>query len=255
MPVTIAPDPALTTTAANAAAPRENVPRSAAAFLAMMAALVVLKVLIDLWFPSAFASPQQAQFYSWPALGLFTVAGLAGTWFASRTGFPETWSPDVALKDRLVLPVAVGLALGAVAILVDSLSGVSAIVAQQLHIPTIQIRFPASALIYPGGALLSNIFTFLVPIPLLMWFTGLTLRGRWERERFWVIGTLCALIEPAGDFGLTGHPGLVAITFAQDFALNLAQVVSFRRAGFASSVVLRVAFYLVWHVMWGAIRG
>ena len=75
MPATIAPDPALTTTAANAAAPRENVPRSAAAFLAMMAALVVLKVLIDLWFPSAFASPQQAQFYSWPALGLFTVAG------------------------------------------------------------------------------------------------------------------------------------------------------------------------------------
>ena len=255
MPATIAPNPALTTAPTTRAAPRGNAPRSAAAFLAMVAALVVIKVVTDLWFPDAFASRQQAQVYSWPVLGILTVLGLVGTWFAERTGFPETWSPDIALKDRLVLPVAAGLAFGALAILVDSLTGWSAIAAKQLNIPTIQIHFPASAIIYPGGALISNIITYLVPIPLLMWIAGFAMKGRWERERFWVIGTLCALIEPMGDFGLAGHPGIVAITFAQDFALNLAQVVSFRRAGFASSVVLRAAFYLVWHVLWGAIRG
>ena len=254
MPVTIAPDPALTTTSTTPAAPRENVPRSAAAFLAMMAALVVLKLAIDRWFPGAFASPQQAKLYSWMALGILTVTGLIATWCASRTGFPETWDPEVPLTHRLVLPIAVGLALGALAILVDDLTGWTVIVAKQLNIPTIQIRYPASALIYPGGALISNIVTY-AWIPILMWLAGLATRGRWERERFWVFGTLCALIEPIGDFGLVGHPGIVAVTFAQDFALNIAQVYTFRRAGFASSVVLRVAFYLVWHVMWGAIRG
>jgi len=254
VPDTIARDPALTTTAASPAASPVNVPRSAAAFLAMMAALVVIKVLTDRWFPDAFASRQQAQVYSWMVLGALTALGLIGTWFAARTGFPETWSPDIPLKDRLVVPVAAGLAFGALAILVDSLTGWSAIAAKQLSIPSIQIRFPASALIYPGGALISNIITYLVPLPLVMWIAGLVTRGRWERERFWVVGTLCALIEPMGDLGLSGHPGIVALTFAQDLALNLAQVYSFRRAGFASSVALRAAFYLVWHVLWGVLR-
>ena len=256
MPVTIAPDPALTRTSTTPAAPRENVPRSAAAFLAMMAALVVIKIIVARFFPNAFVSPSQATVFSWPWIASLTAVGLVGTWFASRAVFPETSSSEVPIKDRLVLPIAAGLSLGALAILVDSLTGWSAIAAAELKIPTIQIRFPGSLVIYPGAAIIVDVIYYLVPLPLLLWVVQLALRGRWERASFWTIGTLCALIEPVTqDLGLSGHPGIVAITFAQDLALNLAQVYTFRRAGFASCVIVRVAFSLVWHVMWGAIRG
>lgn len=235
---------------------RENVPRSAAAFLAMIAVLVVIKILIGRFFAGAFVSPAQATVFSWPWIGSITVLGLVGTWFASRTGFPETWSPEIPLKDRLYFPIAAGIALGAIAILVDALTGWSALAARELNIPTIQIRFPGSLVIYPGAALIVNCIYYLVPLPLLLWLTMLATRGRWERESFWIIGTICALLEPLSqDLGMHGHPGVMVLTFAQDLALNLAQVFSFRRAGFASCVLLRVAFYLVWHVLWGALRG
>ncbi|HEY3119359.1 MAG TPA: hypothetical protein VGL15_01960 [Vicinamibacteria bacterium] len=39
--------------------------------------------------------------------------------------------------------------------------------------------------------------------------------------------------------------------FAQDHALNLVQAWVFRRAGFLASILVRVAFYLIWHVLWG----
>jgi hypothetical protein len=255
VPATIAPDPALTTTAAPPAVSRGNVPRSAAAFLAMMAALVVIKMIVARFFADAFVSPAQAIVFSWPWIGGITVLGLAGTWCASRTGFPETWSPDIPLKDRLAFPIAAGIALGALAILVDALTGWSALAAQELKIPTIQIRFPGSLVIYPGAAIIVNSIYYLVLLAIPLWLVMLVTRGRWQREAFVVVGVLSALLEPLSqDLGMRSHPGIAAITFAQDFALNLAQVFSFRRAGFASSVVLRVAFYLVWHVLWGALR-
>ena len=48
-----------------------------------------------------------------------------------------------------------------------------------------------------------------------------------------------------------GHAAARWVEFGQDYLLNLVQVWSYRRAGWVSAVVLRVAFYLVWHVLWG----
>ena len=46
----------------------------------------------------------------------------------------------------------------------------------------------------------------------------------------------------------------MAAVFAQDYALNFAQAWFFRKRGFLAAIVVRVAFYLVWHVLWG-LRG
>ena len=249
-------DPALAAASSPPGHARPNVPRSAASFLAMMAGLVVIKIVVARWMPGAFASPSQALVFSWLWIGSLTALGLVGVWFASRTGFPETWDPAVPLRDRLLLPIVAGVILGAIAMVVDAATGWSALVAQQMHLPSIHIAFPASLFIYPGGALIVNILYYLVPIPLLLWIVSLITRGRWAQQAFWVVGVCAALIEPLSqDFGLPGHPGIMAVTFAQDLALNLAQVAAFRRAGFGASVVLRVSFYLIWHLVWGALRG
>jgi hypothetical protein len=38
--------------------------------------------------------------------------------------------------------------------------------------------------------------------------------------------------------------------FVQDYALNLGQATLFRKYGFLAAIVMRVAFYLVWHILY-----
>jgi len=112
-------------------------------------------------------------------------------------------------------------------------------------------------LIYPGGAVIVEVVYRLLTIPLLLW--GLTALRPLERHTtllFWMLAGLTALIEPLGDLELARH-GLVmcALVFSQDLALDLAQAWCFRRAGFLAAILLRVWFYLVWHVAYGVMGG
>ena len=244
-------DPAFATTSRSLLSARQNVPRSAAAFLAVMAGLVVIKLAVARLAPQAYVVPAQAQVLAWPVIGALTIVGLIGVWFASRTGFPETWDPRVPVRHRLLLPVVTGLIFGAIAMVVDALTGWTTIAAPYLH----HMPFPASLLIYPGFAVIGPILDFLVPIPLVMWLAGFVLQGRWTKQAFWVAGAFAAAIEPLTyDLHAAGHPGIVVAMFAQQYAFNLAQVATFRRAGFGASLVLQITFFLVWHVLWGALR-
>jgi hypothetical protein len=45
-------------------------------------------------------------------------------------------------------------------------------------------------------------------------------------------------------------PAMLAAVFALDFALNLSQAALFHRYGFVAAIVLRIAFYAVWHIMY-----
>jgi hypothetical protein len=45
------------------------------------------------------------------------------------------------------------------------------------------------------------------------------------------------------------------LVFASDYVLNLAQARAFVTLGFWPAVLIRVAFYGVWHVAWGAFQG
>jgi hypothetical protein len=41
----------------------------------------------------------------------------------------------------------------------------------------------------------------------------------------------------------------MAFVFLQDYALNFAQAWFFRKRGYLAAILLRVAFYLVWHML------
>jgi len=122
-----------------------------------------------------------------------------------------------------------------------------------MGLPSIHISFPASLLIYPGGAVIVEILYRLFPIPFLLFLLGPALRRKGRQEiAFWVLAFLLSLVEPIGDLGLRPLGlGVVAAVFLQDYALNLSQAWLFRKAGFLSAIWLRVVFYLVWHVAWG----
>lgn len=229
--------------------------RSIRIYLGLMAYLVLVKVALTA-FPGVFRSPAQAKVFEWPLLALWTALGLVGVWLSERTGFAPAWGEQGSNRPRIVLPLLLGVGLGALAIATDVLTGWTKFVAAKMALPTIHIAFPASALIYPGGAIIVEVLYRLFLIPALLWLVSTKLcRGRWQNEIFWVLAILTSLVEPAGDLGLRelGFATMASV-FLQDFGLNLAQAWLFRRYGFLAAILLRVFFYLVWHVLWGLAR-
>ncbi|HYT32247.1 MAG TPA: hypothetical protein VEO37_06610 [Thermoanaerobaculia bacterium] len=156
-------------------------------------------------------------------------------------------------KHAFWIGTCLGLALGLCAIVTDKWTGWTSFVAARMGLPSIHISFPASLLIYPGGAVIVEILYRLFPIPFLLFLLGPALRRKGRQEiAFWVLASLLSLAEPIGDLGLRPLGlGVVAAVFLQDYALNLGQAWLFRKAGFLSAIWLRVVFYLVWHVAWG----
>lgn len=64
-----------------------------------------------------------------------------------------------------------------------------------------------------------------------------------------------ALVEPA--FQVWAGGGLdirAALMAAILFGFGLAQMAALRRHGFAAAFAMRLGYYLVWHILWGAAR-
>jgi hypothetical protein len=65
---------------------------------------------------------------------------------------------------------------------------------------------------------------------------------------------LTSFIEPVLQDLLNVRPETLVLALTQfvpDYGLNIGQAAFFRRYGFLSAIVMRVAFYLVWHVAYG----
>jgi hypothetical protein len=241
--------------------------RSLWIYLGLMAYLVAVKLAIDLLFPpTVFASPSQAGVFAWPALGIWTVAGLLGVWLAHRTGFPGLWDKEVNMPRWLLLAAILGLGFGIIDCNWDYATGASRLAAERMGIPAFHIPFPASAVIYPGGAIIVEVLYRLVPIPLVVFLvSNLLLRGRWQNQVFWVAAIVLSAFEPVSQSGLLslafgrefkmrGLEGLVAGEVIKGYALNLTEAYLFRKAGFLAPLVLRVVYYLLWHVAWGSLQ-
>jgi len=234
------------------ATPREVFWPSARGYLLLMAWLVVVKLAIT-FVPDAFRSTAQAAVFAWPMIAVLTAAGLGGLWLARRIGLPGFWNPDLPAARKWLLPVLLGFGFGVLAIGIDAITGWTDVIERKLNLPSIHIDFPASLLIYPGGAVIVNVIYYLIPIPLLVWLvSSLLLKGRFREPVFWTVAALAAAIEPlTQDLSYPGPVWVMLLVLLSDYALNFAQVALFRRGGFFATVLLRVSFYLVWHVVWG----
>jgi len=224
-------------------------------FLAMVSYLAFTKILLTAM-PATFRSPAQAVMFQWPAIGIIGALGLAGVWLSRRTGFPTAWDAPSTNRRRVLLPLVLGLGFGLITIILDLATGWTKIAAAKLHIPSIHIAFPASALIYPGGAIIVEVLYRLFLVPLLLWIiSNLLLKGRGQEPAFWVLAAMTSFFEPVTQdlAGMLLGRAMTAFTlvFILDYAINLSQAWLFRRLGFLSAILMRVSFYAVWHVLWG----
>jgi hypothetical protein len=239
---------------------------SFASFLALMAYLLLAKLLVTYAFDeSIFPHSSQKATFDWLFISILTAAGLLGVWLAHLTGFPEMWDARVSNWMRFLLPALLGVSFGLEEIVTDYCSGLSQLVVAQLQIPFFHIRFPASAIVYPAGAIIVDTLYRLVPIPLLLWIvSSLILRSKGQERTFWVLAILLSLFEPVTQSGIISlllgretvfreHELLVAYQMLEGYILNLLQAWLFRRYGFLACLTMRVSMYLIWHVLWGLV--
>ena len=221
-------------------------------FFFLVAYLVLVKLIITIY-PAVFRSTAQAAVFEWKFLAIWTVLGWIGVVLARKTGFPEPWSGGISNARRLLLSFVIGIVLGVLAIATDSITGWTHFVATKMGLKTIHIDFPASLLIYPGGAIIVNIIYRIFPIPFLLWLiSSVILKNRAQDRIFWILAILLSFVEPLSDIGLRaiGY-GIMAAVFVQDYALNIIEAWLFRKYGYLTPILMRIFFYLFWHVLWG----
>jgi hypothetical protein len=221
-------------------------------WLSLVAYLVLVKTLITL-VPATFRSVEQAAVFAWPALGIWAVLGLIGIWFAHKTGFPSAWDARFSNKERLWIPIAIGLAYAVFEVAFDLLTGYSKFEIALHHMTKINIDFPANVLIYPGGAVIVEVIYRLFLIPVLLWLiSSVFLKGKGQTQVFWVLAILTSLIEPLTQDLDALQLGTVmfAAVMLKGFGVNFLQAAFFRKYGFLAAIIVRIAFYLIWHVVY-----
>ncbi len=210
------------------------------AVLALLLA-VILALEIDATVPDV----QRSQL-TLPALLIAALLGFVGVCLSERTGFPSIWDTSISITHRLLIPLLLGMAFGLGFRVLGR--------CQSLPSPE-QPPFPNSIPYFLYGAGLSEILFRLFPMPLLVWLiSDLLLRGRAQESVSWGAAGLSSLIEPLSQVGamlLLGIESLpsIALVFVMVFSANLAQGRLFRVYGFGASLVMRLAIYLVWHII------
>jgi hypothetical protein len=215
-------------------------------FLGLVVLIVFSKII---WTLAQLDDPiVQQGVNTWGGIMVLTILGLVALKLAPRAGFPDLWAEGVSNRQRFVIPLLVGISFGILQIgLVSLMLG--------LEIP--MVDFPLSIPVYLSGGILMEILFHLIPMVFAVWFiTNVILRGRWQAQVFWGVALLLSLLEPVTQtiglyqMDLVSSASLAAILFGYIFAANLTPLYFFRKYGFLTSVVWRLADYLIWHVVW-----
>jgi hypothetical protein len=219
-------------------------------YLGLIAFMFAVKVIF-LLFPTVFPGADQEGAFSWVTILSIAAMGSVGLILARRTGFPEIWDKKVSHRQRFLIPAFIGLLYGVITVIKD------------LPDPSpVHLKLPLSIPFYTYGALLLEIMLRLFAIPLLVWLlSNVILRGRWQKQIFWLAVVVASLYEPLPHIReqLAGAAAVAAPAILLKWVtepLFLANVVSgwlFRKYGFLAPLMLRLSFYLVWHIVYGGL--
>lgn len=229
------------------------------AYAATAALLAAIKLLFDLY-PGDYPVRGQAEAFTWPLVAGIVAIGLAG-FFADRSlsrpgAFPEPFADRARDRRGLVLAVATGVAYGfatAAWDLADPGGGNPLSLTDWPHVP-----WPWSLPFYTFGAIFLEFLLRLGALCLFVWLIHVVLlRRRALMPVFWAVNAVVAAYEilPAvlADAG-AGRWGAVAASPLEPlYWTNLFEGWLLLRFGWIAPIVFRLAFYLVWHVLYGGL--
>lgn len=221
-------------------------------WLLLVAYLALVAFLVTVVFPVQFVDRSQSGFFETQAVIALGVMGLIGVFLSMRTGFPNAWDSRISNTQRFAIPIATGLLLGSLFLATDLITDMSRLQEEHLNIQSTDVAFPGSLFVYSAAAIFVEVVYRLLTIPLLLGLISIFVRSDGAREKvFWVLAILTSLIEPLTNTAASQYLTPLALTFVlvQAFASNFLQAVFFRKYGFLAAILLRIAFYIPFHVI------
>jgi len=193
-------------------------------------------------------------------LVIYGGLGFIGLKLAEKLDFPKLWDNAVTNRQKFLVPVVVGIAIGIFFILADAIFQRWHSLGALPHPP-----FPTSLVASAVAGIGEEVIFRLFLIPFWLWLiSSVILRGRWQNGIFWVVTIFSALAFAAGHipsamFAL-GYETVVQIPSAilvEIFLLNgvisIAAAYYFRKYGFLAAVGIHFWTDIVWHVIWGLV--
>ena len=229
--------------------------RSNLAFIGCALLLVAIKALFDLY-PGDFPVKDQAEAFTWPVVGGIVLIGWLGLLAERSLRLPDAFA-DMRLERRgLIIATLTGLAYGILTLaldLTDPGGGNPLNVAEWPHMP-----WPWSLPFYTFGAIFLEFLLRLGALCILVWLIHvLLLRRRGFLTIFWAVNAVVALYEilPSTMADVAaGKWVAVASTPVQPlYWTNLFEGWLLLRFGWFAPIAFRLAFYLVWHVVYGGL--
>ncbi len=147
--------------------------------------------------------------------------------------------------------LSAGLAsiLGLIAILIDH-----AIV----YPADMNVAFPLSLAYYPSVAFFAEIVLHLVPLTLISILLSSVFKKISNAKIIWIAILIASLSDPVFQVfdAAANHSPLwiVLVTGLHVLVINFLMLVIFKRYDFVSLLSFRLVYYVIWHIVWGAIR-
>jgi hypothetical protein len=227
--------------------------------LAASLLLVGIKVLFERY-PGEFPARGQAEAFTWLLVGgviLIALLGLLAEQPLSADGrFPEPFTDRARERRALLLATATGAAYGLITVardLADPGSRGPLSLTEWPHVP-----WPWSVPFYTFGAIFLEFLLRLGALCILVWLIHVVLlRRRWLMPTFWTVNAVVASYEI--------QPSVIQAVAARDWGsvalapleplywTNVFEGWLLLRYGWVSPIAFRLAFYLVWHVIYGGL--
>jgi hypothetical protein len=110
--------------------------------------------------------------------------------------------------------------------------------------------FPYSFFLFFSGAFEIEVFYRLIPITLLSLAGKWYKNGLYQKQIFLFAAVITSLREPLEQLNDT-IVWVMVYSFISGFLMNLIQALYLKRAGFISSLSLRLGHYFLWHILLG----
>jgi hypothetical protein len=233
-------------------------------WLILVGYLALVKLVVLPFFPPI-EIDSIAAIFSWGAIVSAGSIGLVGLWLADRTGFMPALDPSVSNRQRYWIPLLIGGVIGTVASLLDPITRGTQFIAENMGVASFNTDYPLSLFIYTSGTVVIEAIFRLFLFPVLLWLISYAvLKRRWQEQTFWVLILIFSFLEPLGQLSGQMTPKVMD-NFGQFFVtmflpmlltnypMGVAQAYLFRRYGFLASFMVRMGYYIIWHIVYGSL--
>lgn len=191
--------------------------------------------------PDAFAT----YFGRFPPMFIVAVAAVAGAVslrFLENRGW---WSaqPPTEIHRGILFSTLAALGFASVAIAVDIWFGFP---------QDINVTWPDAVLFYAAIAFVAEFAFHMLPLALIVAVAGWHFTHRGFDRRVWT-GTVVVAMCEAG-FQVVLGSSLRFFVGPHLLAIGIYELFAFRRFGYIPMIWFRLAYYLLWHVIWGYVR-